>query len=421
MSPKSSLSYQYADQAEVPASSTELSGWSVRKILLAEVNSEIGTSWIECNRKNGEDLIHNNPDWLKRLHSGRKASVRVYLLERDGRIVGTAPFVLDAVKLNCQLADLTLARIPIRMLSLLGYSPGMPKDGAAYSFLFRRLIQDSSEYDAIHCRYLRVNSHLWNFIHDEPLVRRHFAVFSRTGRRPHSIVRFDGSFDNYLGKFSSKSRWHQKRWLKRLEQRGQVELTRISRPTEIDSFFDAAVRISERSWQYNVQGWGVSRRSAELVKQTCRWLAERSWLRCYLLTCGGVPCSFMIGYQYAGRYYNAMPASDVAWNNFSVGNILQLLAIKDMFEIDRPELYDFGTYAPYKVYFSNDSYPEENVILFRKRTYSLMAKWIYQASCAASLKGGLLLDRLKLKPKARRLLRRVSWSSNTTGQSEKFE
>jgi len=335
--------------------------------------------------------------------------VRIYLLESGGELLGVAPFVLERTALNCQVADFVLARIPLRRLTLLGHSPSIPEEESAHECLFQEIIKDIRHFDALYLQYLKVDSYLWKFVRRSTLVRNHFMRFSRNGPMPHPLLRFQGSFEEYSRKFSSKSRWHQARWIKRLEQRGAVELVRVTEPDQIEAFMDAALRVSALSWQLNVLGWGIDSENSDYVKAHMYWAAQRRWLRSYLLTCGGTPCAFMTGYQYRGVYYNGVPASDVGWRDFSVGNVLQLLAIKDMFAVDRPEIYDFATYAQYKLYFANDSYPEEITTLFPRRPYPILAKTLYHASSAASIRGGRLLDRVNLKPTARRFLRRLGW------------
>jgi hypothetical protein len=413
------LSEQYYPEFQEPPIDARNREYRVRRIRLDEVDPAQISSWLECNRTQGTDIIHNNPEWLLRLYANEKDRVLVYLLENDRGIVGVAPFALDPITLNCQLADFHLASIPIRRLTLLGYSPSIPENEAAYGALFRQLIADRRDYDAIFLQYLKVDSYMWRFIRQHLAVHKHFQRYSRLGPMPHPLLRFGGSFEQYMQKFSSKHRGNHSRAMKRLEKKGKVELVRVTRKHQIDAYVDAMLKVSAHSWQFNTHNWGTRRESPADAKARMYWLAERGWERSYLLICGGIPCSFIDGYQYNGRYHSAAVQSDADWNDWSVGSILHLLAIKDMFTFNRPEVFDFATYAQYKLHFSTESYPEEVTMLFVKRPYPIMAKTLYQVTGAASQKGGLLLDRLNLKSKARRFLRRLGWSHSVEEQDRR--
>jgi hypothetical protein len=117
-----------------------------------------------------------------------------------------------------------------------------------------------------------------------------------------------------------------------------------------------------------------------------------------------VSCAFILGQQYGSRFYPAAAGVDPAWSNFSVGTIILLLALKDLFAENPPECYDLGSYAEHKEHFANESYPEAAVWLFRRRPYPLMVSGVYQACNSASTKAAMILDRLNLKSRVKQLI-----------------
>jgi hypothetical protein len=134
-----------------------------------------------------------------------------------------------------------------------------------------------------------------------------------------------------------------------------------------------------------------------------QFLAQRGWLRSYLLKCGTVPCSFIIGQQYGLTFYTAAAGLHPAWRSYSAGTVLFLLALEDLFRENSPQFYDLAGHAKFGEYFGNKSYPEAFVWLFRRRRYPLLASSIYRTFRAISKKAGGLLDHLHLKSGVKRL------------------
>ena len=149
------------------------------------------------------------------------------------------------------------------------------------------------------------------------------------------------------------------------------------------------------------QYWRVD---PEVVTRELRFLAERGWLRSYVLTCDGAPCSFILGRQYESSFYAESAGVDDAWRSYSVGTVILLLILENLFNDNPPEFYDFGTPLKFQGYFATESYPEGRVWLFRRRAYPTLAWSIYSACNAVSMSTGMLLDRFGLKSKLKQWL-----------------
>ena len=100
-----------------------------------------------------------------------------------------------------------------------------------------------------------------------------------------------------------------------------------------------------------------------------RFLADRGWLRSYVLTCDGVPCSFILGHQYGSCFYAELVGVDDAWRSYSAGTVILVLVLEDLFKENSPKFYDFGTHVKFQEIFATESYPEATVWLFRRRAY----------------------------------------------------
>src|SRR5207248_3167560 len=98
--------------------------------------------------------------------------------------------------------------------------------------------------------------------------------------------------------------------------------------------------------------------------------AANGWFRSYILLRSNQPCAFIVGYQYAGRYYLHDMGYDPALSEFSVGKFLQLEVVEDLFSHDRPVLYDLGEYGLHKAEFGNETYDQGKLLLFRRGAYT---------------------------------------------------
>lgn len=360
--------------------------------------------WKECNAQFADRSIASDPEWLQERFRREKANIRVYLLERDAKIVGAIPLEFYRHRLDCHLGDLSMARIPLNMFRILGYTPNMPAEQSAYDLFFERLL--AFEFDAIYMTCIKADSFFWQYLHRSALIRRHFLFYSERGLRPHPYIRIEGSFEDYIQKFSSKTRNNFSRQVRKLRETGDVELVRITEERQVDSFTGAAAEISRKTYQFRVLRIGV--RDPEGLKEWLKWAARQGWLRSYLLKCAGIPCAFQIAYQYNRTFLGVEIGHDPAWSKLGVGIIQQLLAVEDLFKQSRPDICDFGAYAHYKQFLANDAYSDALVWLFRRRPYPLLALGTYRLFDAISKTAGAVLDQVNLKSKVRQWLRKQS-------------
>ena len=281
----------------------------------------------------------------------------------------------------------------------------MPDEEATYDKLISQILQ--TDFDAIYMQNVKTGSFLWDYLQNSALIRRRFRFYTKTGPLPHLSIRLEGTFESYMKRFSAKIRKNRLREIRTLRERGQVNLLRVTQPSEIDAFLETAYKISKRTWQFKRHGWGLAARDPQVVTQELRLLAERGWLRSYVLKCDGVPCSFILGHQYGRSFYPEFASVDDAWRSYSVGTVTLLLVLENLFKENPPEFYDFGTpakFTEHKAYFATESYPEARVWLFRRRVYPILASNIYRACNALSMSTGRLLQRFGLKSKLKQML-----------------
>ena len=329
-----------------------------------------------------DHTIHCDPDWIEHHFNQQKHNVRVYLIEDDSQIVGAVPFVLSHKPLLCKLGESIVAKFPMRMLTLQGYTPNMPEETSLYDALFTQLLQSAPH--AIELGHVPTASFLWNYLHHSELIEKSFSLYSQFGPLPHPLIHLTGSFESYIGKFSPKARKNRLREIKRLRAAGDMQFIRVTKASEIDAFLEAAHAISERTWQFLRHRWGISARDFDQVRSEMYFLANRGWLRGYLLKCGNSPCSFIIGQQYGQTLYTAAAGVHPAWRSYSAGTVLLLLVLEDLFKESTVQFYDLGDHAKYKEHFANESYQEASVWLFSRRPYPRVASGVFRSCNSAT-------------------------------------
>lgn len=360
-------------------------------------------SWKECNRHFPDHTIHCDPDWIEEHFKNEKNNVRIFFLEKGKEIVGAVPFVLHQQHLVCQLGGVRVVRFPMRVLVLQGYTPNMPAEESTYDMLIDQVLK--ADFDALYMNHVRADSFLWDYLRGSPLIRKRFWCYSRTAPLPHLLVRLKGSFDTYMQQFPAKVRQNWRRTIRLLRERGEMKLIRVTKASEIDAFLEAAYSIGRTTWQFRRFG-ELAARDLDVARGELRLLAKGGWLRSYLLKCGDVPCSFILGQQYGRRFHPYNVGVDEKWRSYSVGTIVLLLVLEDLFKENSPQVYDFGGHVKWQEFFANESYPESSVWLFRRRVYPLLTGSIYRACNVMSMNAGAALERFGLKSKVNRLLSR---------------
>jgi hypothetical protein len=355
----------------------------------------------------------DGPDvWFAHCLEDQRESVELRLPETDAGRANIVRFEIVKQLLYCHLGNWVLTRFPMRVASLPSRSSLVPDEESSHDRLFAYIL--TRKLDAIYLDSVKPESLLWRYLQSSPLIQKSFRFYSQQGPRPHSLIRLNGSFNNYLKRFSPKTRKNRLREINILRKLGDVKLIRVTEASEIDAFLKAAYGISQKTWQFKRFGWSIAARDPRLVKNELLRLARDGSLRSYLLTCGGVTCSFILGQQSGSRFHPVAAGVDPAWRDYSVGTVLLMFVLEDLFKENSPEFYDLGTCAKSRQYLATDSYSEANVWLFRRRPYPALTSSIYRACNLTSSVGGIALERFGLKGTLTQLVRWVDLLTSKT-------
>ena len=165
-------------------------------------------------------------------------------------------------------------------------------------------------------------------------------VFERQ-RYERCYAALDGSFEEYLAQFSSKSRSGLRRKVRKFTERsgGTLDLRSYRSPAEIDLFWAAARQISERSYQERLLDAGLPASSE--FRLGIRRLAEEDRVRGWILYLDGAPASYLLAPADGNTLIYAHVGYDPAFADLSPGSVLQFEAMRMLLEEKRFRLFDF--------------------------------------------------------------------------------
>jgi CelD/BcsL family acetyltransferase involved in cellulose biosynthesis len=154
-------------------------------------------------------------------------------------------------------------------------------------------------------------------------------------------IDMEGSYEDYLARFSGKTRSTLRRKSRKLAQEsgGELDIAEYRSPAEIADYLAAALPLSRRTYQARLLDAGLpdtQEAREEMIQQ-----AERDALRCYVLRLHGEPIAYLhlpvsgdtLIYAFLG--YSADHA------HLSPGTVLQMAALERLFAERRYRRFDF--------------------------------------------------------------------------------
>ena len=241
-----------------------------------------------------------------------------------------------------------------------------------------------------------------------PVFEKHGSLLCYAHKQySHYYIDLRGSFDDYISKFSSKTRSTLKRKVAKFEREsgGTLDWRRFKTPDEIRAFFPLARQVAVKTYQEKLFGGGLPD-SPEFLERALE-LAGEARICAYILFSDGKPVSYLycpaqdgvLSYDYLGY--------DPDYARQSVGTVLQWLALQDIFESGHYELFDFTEgESSHKKLFATDHDLRANIFCVRNTPRYRLLMGSHYLFNRATEKLGELLDRYGLRQKLRRLLRR---------------
>jgi hypothetical protein len=320
----------------------------------------------------GNNFFNDPTHISSRLEEEPDLDPRILVLRRHGRICCIAPCYLQDTHLKVEFSVVTLASLPIRMLKVFGGEFVVAADADAtccFQIVFEYLWSRRAKFGLIYLENLPTTTSLWEFCYSELVRDTCFRPFLASSQidTDHQI-QFPPTHEDFLSTLSYDTRRRLRRVTRRLQEKGQLRLERITAPDDVPRFLDRLDQIYRDTWQAKVGGYAPRNKPAQV-----RYLSQISragCLRSYLLSIDDQPIAFALGYQYNGAYYFLETGFDQAWADSSPGTALMHLFFEDLFRHDSPVLLDFimGDQA-YKRSFSSSKHCTASVYVAPRNSW----------------------------------------------------
>jgi len=220
-------------------------------------------------------------------------------------------------------------------------------------------------------------------------------------------VTIQGTFADYLAKFSSRSRSTLLRKVRKFEtaSHGSTDWATFRTPTEVEPFLNEALPLSRDTYQHRLLGSGLP--ETEDFRRHLQNLAVENKFRGWLLRLDGRPtayiCSEAVGatllYEYVGF--------DPKRSDLSPGTVLQVLVLEQLFSEQTFRHFDFTEgEGSHKEFFGTDSHRCGDVLIIGESLSSdllLLSHRAFNRVAAAIVSAA---NRFGLKAAVRRVLRR---------------
>jgi CelD/BcsL family acetyltransferase involved in cellulose biosynthesis len=157
----------------------------------------------------------------------------------------------------------------------------------------------------------------------------------------HCYIDLEWTFEQYVGKFSSKTRSTIQRKIKKYKEHcgGNLDWRSYTTPEQVREFHQIAREVSKLTYQERLLDVGLPNTDAFVEESAA--LAGAGNVRAYLLFNDGKPVSYLYCPAENDVLIYAYLGFDPAYQNLSVGTVLQWLAIEQIFAERRFKFFDF--------------------------------------------------------------------------------
>lgn len=221
------------------------------------------------------------------------------------------------------------------------------------------------------------------------------------------FVDLRGLFDDYLRKFSSKSRSTLARKIRRFAEFSgeEIEWREFRRVEEVEEFHCLAREVSKKTWQERIPLGGFP--DTDEFRRELFDLASHGRMRGYILFHLGKPISYAYCLAQDDALLYGRLGYDPEFKRWSPGTVLLYLILQRLFAEGNFRLFDFGGQENwYKDFFSTRVTLCADVYYLPRtwRNYVILA--LHSAFVSLNRAAGKILDVFGIKARVKRVFRR---------------
>lgn len=228
---------------------------------------------------------------------------------------------------------------------------------------------------------------------------------------PRHLVDLTTSFEDYLAKFSAKTRSTIRRKLRKFEELsgGAIDWREFRLPAELEAFFPLAREVSVKTYQERLLHAGLPDTPA--FKSAALEEAAKDRIRAYILFLNKEPISYLYLPVRDGRAIYAFLGYDPAQAEHSPGTVLQMLALKRLFADPDVKIFDFTEGAgQHKQLFATHTDQCVDILVLRPGSKTLAIARAHSAFVRFEAALGRCLEWLGIKRTLKKLMRRLGSS-----------
>lgn len=356
----------------------------------------------------------DDPRWLAALADNPDKSVRSYALRSDAGLVGCVGFLVHPSTVRLALGEFALFSRPVRRLWGLAAPNIVPgvmhrEESSVIGALLETIRSDIDSGEVIFLEAVVEGSASMELFGGPQGKRHGFHVLQNGQLYQHRSARLGGSFDAYLAQLGAKTRADlrstRKKFIAHVKQDYRTRC--FHAPDELEDFVTDAMAVSRKTYQVRQLDAGLQDHDA-LVRRY-QATAALGWFRSYILYAQGVPIAFQVGHLYRGRYHAQEIGYDPEWARQHVGIFLHTEVITDLAECgEKVEWFDFGIGdTQHKQRLSTETVKGGYFYLIPDTWRGNAVAAALRCSNAASSAVGAALDRLGMRARVRKLLRRL--------------
>jgi CelD/BcsL family acetyltransferase involved in cellulose biosynthesis len=401
---------ELAKMGSDPAPPSSSWKWERLDLKTAEGASEARAVAQRLSLKDERASLDHDMAWLLGGGAGEETTPIAYVCTDGHTVIGYVPLRIRKTKVNLYLGHICLVSVQVERHSFIGsplFAPeGRPLEAALTLALLTRITRELPPRAVVLAYGARTDSALFDVLSRQTVKLSGFHLVRHGQIHQRRLIHRHETFDAYMTGLGRKTRENIRRHHRRLvaASDGDTTLKRYMTASEVRPFLDAAVNVSRLTYQWQLYGSGLSDR--KLQEHRLNLAAVRGWLCCYVLFQRDQPIAFMMGCRYGVTYYSQEIGYDPKWRQFSVGNVLHCLVIKDLIEnfTDIQEFdFLFGD-APHKRQLSNASRVEGNFYIFPNTLWGLIPSTLIRLDNTASSLSAAL-EKYRFKAKLRQMLR----------------
>jgi CelD/BcsL family acetyltransferase involved in cellulose biosynthesis len=220
-------------------------------------------------------------------------------------------------------------------------------------------------------------------------------------------IDLDGSYEDYLKKFSSKTRWTLSRKVRKFSAfcGGAVAWREFRRREGLEEFLPLAKQVSQQSWQERMQGTGLPEDEDFLADLAAR--AGHDAIRGYVLFHHQRPIAFAYCDVEGTVLVYGLAGFDLEYDRWSPGIVLLSLILQKQFSERAFTSFDFGGRDDwYKEFFATRRTLSADILYFPRHAGCLPLLLLHWSLSSLNLAASRVLEWLRLKALVRRLLRK---------------